>query len=100
MPADAPQDRSLIGRIAAHTKWANTLDRTAATAPARAALEKMFLDQSGGDPLRAASLRRAYYARLALASAKARRKAAVAAEQAQADAELAAIVEADPDSAP
>lgn len=64
---------SVLGRIGAHMKWANTTDRTAATAPARAALEQKFLDQADGDPLRAASLRKAYYARLALASAKARR---------------------------
>jgi len=61
------------GRIGAHTKWANTTDRTAATAPARAALEAKFLAEAGGDPKRAASLRKAYYGRLALASAKARR---------------------------
>jgi hypothetical protein len=61
------------GRIGAHTKWANTTDRTAATANARAAFEQKFLDQAGGDPKRAASLRAAYFTRLALASAKARR---------------------------
>jgi predicted HAD superfamily Cof-like phosphohydrolase len=94
MPAESPQDRSLIGRIAAHESWANTPDRPARTAPARAALAAKFLDEADGDPLRAASLRKAYYARLALASAKARRKAAAAAEQVQADAELAATVEA------
>jgi hypothetical protein len=68
-----PTTRSAIGRIGAHTKWANTTDRTAATAPARAALEQKFLDQADGDPLRAASLRKAYYARLSLASAEVRR---------------------------
>jgi hypothetical protein len=95
MPAKSPQDRSLIGRIAAHESWANTPDRPARTAPARAALAAKFLDDAGGDPLRAASLRKAYYARLTLESVKARRKAAAAAEQAQADAELEAIAEAD-----
>jgi hypothetical protein len=64
---------SLLGRIGAHTKWANTQDRTAATAPARAALEAKFLTEADGDPVRAASLRKAYFARLSLASAKARR---------------------------
>ena len=68
---------SMLGRIGAHTKWANTPDRTAATAPARAGLEQKFLDQAGGDPQRASSLRKAYYARLALASAKARRARAM-----------------------
>lgn len=61
------------GRIGAHTKWANTTNRTEATAPAREAFERKFLVQAGGDLKRAASLRKAYFARLALASAKARR---------------------------
>lgn len=67
-------ERRLRSQIAAHTKWANTPDRTAATAPARAALEQKFLDQAGGDPVRAKSLRQAYYQRLALKSAQARRR--------------------------
>ena len=41
---------SMLGRIGAHTKWANCPDRRAATAQARAALEQKFLDQAGGDP--------------------------------------------------
>jgi hypothetical protein len=61
------------GRIGAHTKWALTSDRTAATAKARAAFEQKFLDAADGDPKRAASLRAAYYARLSVASVKARR---------------------------
>ena len=73
MSALTASERVLLGRQAAHESWANTEDRSARTAPARAALEQKFLDQAGGDPLRAASLRNAYYARLALASAKARR---------------------------
>jgi hypothetical protein len=64
------------GRIGAHTKWANTEDRSAATAAARRAFEAKFLEEAGGDPVRAEHLRRAYYARLALASAKARRRVA------------------------
>jgi hypothetical protein len=36
-----PEQRALAARIAAHTKWANTADTTAATAPARQA----FLDR-------------------------------------------------------
>jgi hypothetical protein len=60
------------GRIGAHISWANTVDRSARTAPARAKLEQKFLDEAGGDPMRAAHLRKAYYARLALASSKAR----------------------------
>ena len=64
---------SLIGKIGAYTKWANCTDRTAATAPGRAAFERKFLDQADGDPMRAQQLRRAHYARMALKSAKARR---------------------------
>jgi hypothetical protein len=66
-------ERSILGRLGAHQSWANTTDRTARTAPARAALEQKWLDQAGGDPQRAASLKKAYYARLALKSAQARR---------------------------
>ncbi len=69
----SPSERSLRGQIGAHTRWANTTDRSAATARARAGFEQRFLDQAAGDPLRAASLRKAYYARLALSSARARR---------------------------
>ena len=68
---------SLLGRLGAHASWANTKDRTARTAPARAALEQKFLDEAGGDPVRAAHLRKAHYARLALKSAQARRRRAV-----------------------
>lgn len=64
---------SMLGRIGAHTSWANTTDRTARTAPARAALEQKFLDEAGGDPVRAAHLRKAHYSRLALKSAAARK---------------------------
>jgi hypothetical protein len=73
MPADAASDRALIGSIGAHQSWANTQDRTARTAPARAALEQRFLDRADGDPLRAAHLRKVYFQRLALKSAQARR---------------------------
>ncbi len=66
-------ERQIAARIGAHTKWANTTDRTAATAPARAALDQKFLDQADGDPVRAKSLRQAYYQRLALKSVQARR---------------------------
>jgi hypothetical protein len=74
--------RSLVARIAAHTSWANTPDRTARTAPARRALLARFeaqVDPDGVlDPVerakRAESARKAYFARLALASVKARRE--------------------------
>ncbi|MGI9083987.1 MAG: hypothetical protein ACR2FE_01690 [Aeromicrobium sp.] len=65
---------SATASMAAHVSWGNTPDRSARTAPARAALEQRFLDQAAGDPLRAASLRKAYYKRLALKSVQARRE--------------------------
>jgi len=87
-----PDERSLIGRLGAHTKWANEPDRTAATASARRAFEQGFLDQADGDPKRAASQRRAYYARLALKSAQSRRRARELTEAADAaEAELSAL---------
>ena len=69
-----PAERSLRGTLASHHSWANTPNRTERTAPARAALDQKFLDQAAGDPQRAESLRKAYYARLAFLSAKARRE--------------------------
>ena len=68
-----PQERSLAGSIAAHTSWANTTNRTERTAPARAGLDARFLQEADGDPQRAASLKKAHFQRMALASAKARR---------------------------
>ncbi len=72
--ATTPAEKSLRGRAAAHTSWGNTLDRTARTAKARNAFENKFLTEADGDLMRADSLRRAYYARLALKSAQARRR--------------------------
>jgi len=68
-----PAERSLRGKLAVETSWANTKDRPARTAKARRALEAKRLDEADGDPRRAEHLRRAYYARLALKSAQARR---------------------------
>lgn len=65
---------SLWGSVGAHLSWANTIDRAARTAPARAALDQKFLDQADGDPVRAAHLRKAHFQRLALRSAEARRR--------------------------
>lgn len=73
MASSIPADRSTIASIAAHTQWANTPDRTARTAAARRGLEARFLREAGGDPARAESLKKAYYKRLALKSAQARR---------------------------
>lgn len=71
MPA-SPAERRLAAQAAAHKSWANTDDRTARTAKARAARDAKFLEEAGGDPVRAASLRAAYFARLSLKSAQAR----------------------------
>jgi hypothetical protein len=82
-------ERAQLGRLAAHESWAHTQDRSARTAPARAALDAKFLEQAGGDPVRAQHLRKAHFARLALKSAVARRKARELTETAAAaDAEL------------
>jgi hypothetical protein len=74
-------DRPLISRLAAHESWARTPDRSARTEPARTAFDQRFLDQVDPDRVlpeaernrRAASARKAYFARLTLASIKARR---------------------------
>ena len=73
MPASSPAERKLISSIGAHTSWANTTDRSARTAPARAARDAKFLEAAGGDPVMAEHLRKAHFQRLALKSAQARR---------------------------
>lgn len=84
-------ERQLQSQIAAHESWARTTDRGRRTAPARAALDAKFLQEAGGDPARAAHLRKAYFARLALKSAQSRRKARAFTEQAElAESELKA----------
>lgn len=92
--------RSLAASVAAHESWAATPDRSARTAPARRALMEKFereVDPDGTLPpeeraKRAESLRKAYFRRLALKSAKARRNAVAAREEAAAaEAELAAL---------
>ena len=87
-----PSERQLVASIAAHESWAHTENRTARTAPARAALDAKFLEQSGGDSVRAAHLRAAHFKRLALRSAQARRKAKALTDTANAaEAELAEV---------
>ncbi len=76
-------DHSLIARLAAHESWARTADPTARTAPARRALLDRFEREVDPDGVlspterarRAGHARKAYFIRLALQSAKARRKA-------------------------
>jgi hypothetical protein len=69
-------DRQLIGSKGGHTSWANTRteDRGKRTAPAGAALDAKFLAQADGDPVRAESFRKAYYADLAIQSVRGRRR--------------------------
>lgn len=75
-------DRQLRARIAANTRWSKEKDRTAATARARAAALERFehqVDPAGELPaqeraVRAEAARRAHYQRMALKSAKARRR--------------------------
>jgi hypothetical protein len=80
-------DNSLLSTAANHERWAGVDDRTAATAPARQAFRDRFVEQARerfGDlpadelAYRAEHLRKAYYARLALKSAQARRRKRIA----------------------
>lgn len=82
MPAPVRAERILAAKIAAHESWARTPDRSKRTAAARAALDQKFLDQADGDPTRAEHLRKAHFARLALKSARARRRAGESATEA------------------
>ena len=74
-------DRSQLAKIAAHSRWSQTDDPTAATAPARAGLQRKFELQVDPDGVlapeerakRAESARRAHFQRLALKSAQSRR---------------------------
>ncbi|MFP3881706.1 MAG: hypothetical protein ACLFWH_05245 [Actinomycetota bacterium] len=80
-----PEERSLRARLAAHTLHSK-VDPTKHTEPARAAFMDRFLDEV--DPnrelseaerhRRAEHARKAYFYRLSLKSAQARRKAGVA----------------------
>lgn len=72
-----PEQRTLRARIAAHIMWANEPDPTARTAPARAAFmarfEREVVPGKTLDPAerarRAEHLRKAHFARMAMASA-------------------------------
>ena len=76
------------GRAGAHASWANTEDRTARTAAARAKALRRFEEQVDPDgvldpverAVRAEHARKAYMLKLAMASAKARRLRAQAAD--------------------
>lgn len=69
-----PSEVSQAMRAASHYSWFLTEDRTARTAKARATFQQKFLTAAGGDPVRAESLRKAYYAQMALKSAQTRRR--------------------------
>lgn len=101
--APSAAERRLKASLAAHESWASTDNRTARTAPARAARDARFLEEANGDPVKAEHLRRAYFARLALKSAQARRKAKEATEAAaralEAAAEAAAELADEPEAA-
>ena len=79
-----PSERVLRAKIASHASWANTPNAAARTAPARKAFIERFERQVDPERVlpeaerqrRAESARKAYYAQLALKSAKARRKKA------------------------
>lgn len=74
-------DRTTIAKIAAYTRWAQERDRSAATSAARQAFADRFdkeVDPDGTLPYverrkRADAARKAYFQRLALKSAQARR---------------------------
>ncbi len=100
MPTDT---RSITASIAAHESWARTPNRSARTAPARAALMAKFeteVDPEGTlDPreraIRAEHLRKAYFQRLALKSAKARQAREIVAEGEAAEQELSELTGGD-----
>lgn len=95
-----PAERRLHAQIAVETSWASTPDRAARTSNARRAFDQKFLDEAGGDPVRAEHLRRAHFKRLALKSAVARRRAKEATEVANAaEAELDELNGGGPDAA-
>lgn len=91
--------RRLAASIAAHESWAHTPDRSARTAPARAALMARFELEVDPDrilppqerALRAEHKRKAYFQRLALKSARARTARKMVADGESADAELASL---------
>lgn len=71
--SEVPTEVRLQASAMAHLSWANTDDREARTAPGRRAAEERFLKLAGGDPVKAASLRKAFYQSMAAKSVAARR---------------------------
>jgi hypothetical protein len=85
MPEPTAEERAW-GRYYAHKRWSQEPDRTKATQPLRDGLERRFIrevDPDGTLPphelaKRVASAKKAYYTRLSILSAQARRKKASA----------------------
>ena len=96
MPAVDPVERRLQSKLAAHASWAATPDPATRTLPARQALEARFLEQAGGDPIRAEHLRQAFFTRLALKSVQSRRRAKEATAAAEAAETVLASLDSDP----
>lgn len=79
-----PEQRAMRARIGAHTSWANTVDRSERTAPARRSFLERFerqVDPEGVLPekerrRRAESARKAFMLSIALKSAESRRRKA------------------------
>lgn len=79
-----PEQRSLRARIASHTRWANEIDPSAATAPARKAALERFERQVDPDGVldpeersrRAEHAKKVHFLSMALKSAQARRRSA------------------------
>jgi hypothetical protein len=84
----SPKERKLRARLAAHTSWANTGDRSARTAPAREAAMSRFERQVDPDgtmnpterALRADAARRAHFASMAYKAARSRARNRAGAE--------------------
>ena len=103
MAATDPTDRTTIARIAAAERWGRTLDRTAATAPGRAAIRAKLAHEADPDGTldpqererRVDHLVRAHMLRMSRAAAK---KAAPR-KRARLEAELAALGGDDHDAA-
>lgn len=84
MTPEAMSQRAMQARLAAHTRWAATPDRQAATAKARQAAADRFEKQVDPDGVMDPALRAkladnakaAHYTRMALLSARSRRRKA------------------------
>lgn len=77
-----PQERSMRARLGAHTSWARTTDPSSRTAKARAAATSRFVQEARklhpnaseeAIERSAEHLRKAHFARLGMASGRARR---------------------------